>query len=93
MCQSKKSEELCKRNRTIITPTRTRPFIILSPDEKIEAYQHCHRKIKYTTKKYGRLVSKLATSKACLNIREKSSAPDLLKRHVSIYLKIGIFQE
>ena len=70
VCQSKRSDEMRKVKRTITTSTRTRPFTNLSPDEKVQAYQHCYKKYRYEWIKYKRLVSKLDTSKAYFNIRE-----------------------
>ena len=69
--KNKRSEELRKKNRRVTTPTQTRPFTKLSPEEKVEAYHHRDKKYRYESVKYRRLVSKLETSKACFNIREK----------------------
>ena len=59
VCQSKRSEEMRKLNRIITSPTRTRPFSNLNPEEKVNAYQHRDKKYRYERIKYKRLVSKL----------------------------------
>ena len=78
-CQSEKSIDMRKRKRVTLTPTRSRPFDKLSPEEKVEAYDNRNKKYKSIALKYQRLVTKLSNSPEDLLTTEGTPALDLLR--------------
>ena len=51
-CQFNKSIDMRERKRVAQTPTRTRPFTKLSPDEKVHTYENRYKRYKSIARRY-----------------------------------------
>ena len=84
-CQFNKSVDMRKRKRVTQTPTRTRPFNNLSPDEKLHAYEYRNKKFKSIARKHNRLVIQLSKKENQISLKEGTPALDLLRKYVNTY--------
>ena len=78
-CQFNKNIDMRKRKRVTLSPTRSRPFNKLTPDEKIHAYEIRNRKYKYINLNYQRLVTKLTNKEENFVLTEGTPALNLLR--------------